>query len=89
MSRGLGDVYKRQVSENQGWRTRCRSALHADLQVLRAGICIQADKYPVLRPQLPYKILPAGGGGEPQPGVYLRKLRQGVYHNEVKCEILQ
>jgi hypothetical protein len=21
--------------------------------------------------------------------VYLRKLRQGVYHNKVKCEILQ
>ena len=35
------------------------------------------------------QILPAGGGGEPQPGVYLRKLRQGVYHNEVRCEILQ
>ncbi len=62
---------------------------HADLQVLRAGICIQADEHPVLRPQLPGEILPAGGGGEPQPGVYLRKLRQGVYHNKVRCEILQ
>ena len=49
----------------------CRSAFHADLQVLRAGICIQADEHPVLRPQLPCKILPAGGGRKPQLGVYL------------------
>lgn len=35
------------------------------------------------------EILPSGGGRGPQPGVYLRKLRQGVYHNKVRCEILQ
>ncbi len=58
-------------------------------QVLRAGICIQADEHPVLRPQLPCKILPAGGGREPQSGVCLRKLRQGVYHNKVKRKVLQ
>ena len=49
--------------------------VYADLQVLRAGICIQADEHPVLRPQLLCKILPAGGGREPQSGVCLRKLR--------------
>ena len=47
------------------------------------------DKHPVLRPQLSVKILPAGGGREPQPGVYLRKLRQGVYNNEGRCQILR
>ncbi|WP_370816275.1 DUF4368 domain-containing protein [[Ruminococcus] torques] len=72
-----------------GERTLSAVPVTADLQVLRAGICIQADKHPVLRPQLPRKILPAGGGREPQPGVYLRKLRQGVYNNEGRCQILR
>ena len=51
-------------------------------------ICLQADKHPVLRPQLPRKILPAGGGREPQPGVYLRKLRQGVSYDAKQRQIL-
>ena len=41
--------------------------------------------YEQITRQIKAKIL----GGELQPGVYLRKLRQGVYHNEVRCQILR
>ena len=62
---------RERYQKNQGRGTRCRSAFHTDLQVLREGICIQADNHPVLRPQLPGEILPAGGSRKPQPRVYL------------------
>ena len=59
-------------AEIRGTHSWC--AGHADLQVLRAGICIQADEHTVLRPQ--------------PPGVYLRKLRQGVSYDAKQCQIL-
>ena len=72
----------------QGRRTRRRPAVQADPQMLRNRICVQENKHPVLRSELPHKILPAGGRSRQEPRMYLRKLRYGLYRDEEECQIL-